>query len=145
MQPLLTDRAVLTRADWKSDGQPIASGTWNPATDAVSQNNWDILVGSAVNRKNIIQAGNSNSLPPTWGAEELIATGNATVRQYINSYAHHNYPGGTIQSLMTHSTTVSNIHRFDADIAAALKVGKPYVFGETNSGKLDSVTAPHVG
>lgn len=98
-----------------------------------------------MNRKNIIQAGNSNSLPPTWGAEELIATGNATVRQYINSYAHHNYPGGTIQSLMAHSTTVSNIHRFDADIAAALKVGKPYVFGETNSGKLDSVTAPHVG
>ncbi|KAB5584949.1 hypothetical protein GE09DRAFT_9919 [Coniochaeta sp. 2T2.1] len=118
---------------WKSDGQPIASGTWNPATDAASQNNWDILVGSAVNRKNIIQAGNSNALPPTWGAEELIATQNSTVKQYINSYAHHNYPGGTIQSLMTHSTTVSNIHRFDADIASALGVGKPYVFGETNS------------
>jgi len=89
-----------------------------------------------VGRKNIIQAGNSNSLPPTWGAQELIATENSTVKQYINSYAHHNYPGGTIQSLMTHSTTVSNIHRFDADIAAALKAGKPYVFGETNSGKL---------
>ncbi|KAH8906406.1 hypothetical protein BR93DRAFT_929027 [Coniochaeta sp. PMI_546] len=118
---------------WKSDGQPIASGTWNPATDAASQNNWDILVGSAVNRNNIIQAGNSNSLPPTWGAEELIATQNSTVKQYINSYAHHNYPGGTIQNLMTHSTTVSNIHRFDGDITAALRVGKPYIFGETNS------------
>jgi hypothetical protein len=89
-----------------------------------------------VDRKDIIQAGNSNSLPPTWGAEELIATENSTVKQYINTYAHHNYPGGTIQSLMTHSTTVSNIHRFDADVAAALRIGKPYVFGETNSGKL---------
>jgi len=118
---------------WKSDGQPIASGTWDPATDAASQNNWDILVGDAVNRKDIIQAGNSNSLPPTWGAQELIATENATVKQYIKTYAHHNYPGGTIQSLMTHSTTVSNIHQFDADIAAALSVPKPYVFGETNS------------
>ena len=125
----------LTCADWKKDGQPIASGTWNPATDAASQNKWDILVGSAVNRKNIIQAGNSNDLPPTWGAEELIATQNATVEEYVKTYAHHNYPGGTIQSLMTHSMTASNIHRFDADIAAALRVGKPYVFGETNSGE----------
>lgn len=87
-----------------------------------------------MNKKTIIQAGNSNSLPPTWGAAELIATENATVKQYINSYAHHNYPGGTVQSLMTHSTTVSNIHQFDTDIVAALKAGKPYVFGETNSG-----------
>ncbi|KAJ9150383.1 Glycoside hydrolase family 79 protein [Pleurostoma richardsiae] len=118
---------------WKSDGQPIASGTWNPSTDAASQNNWDILVGSALGKKSIIQAGNSNSLPPTWGAAELIATENATVKEYVATYAHHNYPGGSVASLMSHSGIVTNLHQFDADIAVALDVGKPYVFGETNS------------
>lgn len=88
-----------------------------------------------MDRKNIIQAGNSNDAPPKWGAAELIATENATVREYINTYAHHNYPGGSIQSLMTHSNIVNNLHSFDADVAAALAVGKPYVFGETNSGR----------
>ncbi|XDG02669.1 hypothetical protein ABKA04_002284 [Annulohypoxylon sp. FPYF3050] len=59
-------------------GQPIASGSWSPAIDAASQNNWDISVGSAVKKAPIIQAGNSNDSPPTWGAAELIATENAT-------------------------------------------------------------------
>lgn len=92
-------------------------------------------MGSAIGKTNIIQAGNSNSAPPTWGAEELIATENDTVKQYVATYAHHNYPGGTVQSLMTHSGIVSNLEQFDADVAAALGVGKPYVLGETNSGK----------
>ncbi|KAI7784944.1 hypothetical protein LA080_008343 [Diaporthe eres] len=114
-------------------GQPIAAGGWDPATDAASQNNWDILVGSAIGKTNIIQAGNSNSLPPTWGAAELIATENATVKQFVKTYAHHNYPGGTVTSLMSHSNIATNLHQFDADIAAALGQGKPYIFGETNS------------
>ncbi|KAJ4424403.1 hypothetical protein N0V82_000924 [Gnomoniopsis sp. IMI 355080] len=119
---------------WASAGQPITSGiTWNPAADAASQNNWDIQVGSALGKTNIIQAGNSNSAPPTWGAQELIATENATVKQYVATYAHHNYPGGTVQSLMSHSGIVSNLNQFDSDIAAATGVGKPYVLGETNS------------
>lgn len=122
-------------SDWASAGQPITNGiTWNPAADAASQNNWDIEVGSALGKTNIIQAGNSNSAPPTWGAEELIATENATVKQYVATYAHHNYPGGTVQSLMSHSGIVSNMAQFDDDVAAALGVGKPYVLGETNSG-----------
>ncbi|KAI1171922.1 glycoside hydrolase family 79 protein [Nemania sp. FL0916] len=118
---------------YQRNGQPIASGTWNPATDAASQNNWDITVGAALNKKNIIQAGNSNDSPPTWGAAELIATENATVKQYVHDYAHHNYPGGTITSLMSHRGIASNLHVFDADVAAAQKEGKQYVFGETNS------------
>lgn len=122
--------------DYKSDGQPIASGTWNPATDAASQNDWDIRVGQAIGKKNIIQAGNSNESPPTWGAAELIATENSTVKEYVKTYAHHNYPGGTVTSLMSHSSIVTNLHKFDADIAAALGQGKPYIFGETNSGQL---------
>lgn len=91
-------------------------------------------MGSAIGRTDIIQAGNSNSAPPTWGSEELIATENATVKQYVATYAHHNYPGGTVQSLMSHSGIVSNIKQFDNDVAAAISVGKPYVLGETNSG-----------
>ncbi|KAF3764753.1 family 79 glycoside hydrolase [Cryphonectria parasitica EP155] len=118
---------------WASDDQPIASGTWTPATDAASQDNWDIEVGSAIGRTDIIQAGNSNSAPPTWGAAELIATENTTVKQYVATYAHHNYPGGTVESLMSHSDIVSNLNQFPADIAAAVSVGKPYVLGETNS------------
>jgi hypothetical protein len=121
--------------DYKSDGQPIAAGTWNPSTDAASQNIWDVAVGRAVDMMDIIQAGNSNSLPPTWGAAELVAKENATVKRYVLDYAHHNYPGGTVTSLMSHSGIVRNIRQFDSDIAAARGQGKPYIFGETNSGK----------
>ncbi|KAK9770588.1 hypothetical protein AB5N19_11409 [Seiridium cardinale] len=118
---------------YASAGQPITSGGWSPAIDAASQNNWDILVGTAVNKKPIIQAGNSNDAPPTWGAAELIATENSTVQQYVKTYAHHNYPGGTVTSLMSHADIATNLHVFDADVTAALGQGKPYVFGETNS------------
>ncbi|KAK6062787.1 hypothetical protein SCUP234_12924 [Seiridium cupressi] len=118
---------------YASAGQPITSGGWSPAIDAASQNNWDILVGTAVDKKPIIQAGNSNDAPPTWGAAELIATENSTVQQYVKTYAHHNYPGGTVTSLMSHADIATNLHVFDADVTAALGQGKPYVFGETNS------------
>ncbi|KAI1822737.1 glycoside hydrolase family 79 protein [Xylaria intraflava] len=116
-----------------ANGQPIAAGGWNPSIDAASQNNWDITVGSVLNQREIIQAGNSNSSPREWGAAELIATENATVKQYIHDYAHHNYPGGTVTSLMSHSGISSNLHVYDSDVAAALKEGKQYVLGETNS------------
>jgi hypothetical protein len=122
--------------DWVGDDQPIAinAGTWTPAVDAQSQDNWDILVGEALNTTLIIQAGNSNSAPPTWGAAELIATENSTAKSYVHDYAHHNYPGGSLTSLMTHSNIVSNIAIFDADVTAATEAGKEYVLGETNSG-----------
>ncbi|OHF04681.1 hypothetical protein CORC01_00152 [Colletotrichum orchidophilum] len=119
--------------EYWSGVQPIAAGGWNPARDAASQNQWDIIVGNAIGKKQIIQAGNSNSHPPEWGAEELIASGNATVREYVQTYAHHNYPGGSVTGLMSHANIASNIHLFDKDIASALAVNKPYVFGETNS------------
>ena len=54
---------------------------------------------------------------------------------YVYDYAHHNYPGGTLEELMTHSGIVSNVAIFNADIAAANEAGKEYVFGETNSGE----------
>ncbi|KAF7877222.1 hypothetical protein EAF04_000907 [Stromatinia cepivora] len=116
-----------------SDGQPIAFPSWTPAIDAASQNNWDIQVGKALQATNIIQAGNSNAAPPTWGAAELIASGNATVRTYVKDYAHHNYPGGNVQNLMSHSGIVSNLAPIGTDGKAANAVGKEYVLGETNS------------
>ncbi|KAK3385390.1 hypothetical protein B0H63DRAFT_182187 [Podospora didyma] len=118
---------------YPKDGQPIASGTWNPSTDAASQNNWNIRVGSAVGKTGIIQAGNWNQAPPQWGAAQLMAAENATVKQYVRHYAHHNYPGGDVKKLMTHPTTVKSIQVFDADVAAVRRAGKEYVFGETNS------------
>jgi hypothetical protein len=127
---------IDTSPDWLSDDQPLAvdSSSWTPAVDAQSQDNWDILVGEALDTTLIIQAGNSNSAPPTWGAAELIATENATARSYVHDYAHHNYPGGTLTALMSHSDIVSNVAIFNADISAATGAGKEYVFGETNSG-----------
>lgn len=118
-----------------SDKQPIAinAGSWTPAIDAASQNNWDILVGAAVGSELLIQAGNSNSDPPTWGAAELIATENDTVKSYVHNYAHHNYPGGTVTSLMTHSGIVSNLAKLATDARPAISAGKQYVLGETNS------------
>jgi hypothetical protein len=55
---------------------------------------------------------------------------------YVFEYAHHNYPGGTLTSLMSHSGIVTNLNQYPADIAAAAKTGKDYVLGETNSGRL---------
>ncbi|KAH6672212.1 hypothetical protein B0J14DRAFT_483414 [Halenospora varia] len=106
---------------------------WTPAIDAASQNKWTVTVGQALGTKNIIQAGNSNSAPPTWGAAELIATLNDTAESYVYDYSHHNYPGGTVTSLMSHSGIVSNMAQFKADVAAANGAGRDYVLGETNS------------
>ncbi|KAG7284887.1 hypothetical protein NEMBOFW57_009502 [Staphylotrichum longicolle] len=120
---------------YTKDGQPIASGTWNAAQDAASQVNWNIRVGSAVGKTNIIQAGNWNQPPPEWGAAQLIAKENATSKQYVRHYAHHNYPGGSIEKLQTHSQTAGNVRSmFEADVAAVKRqTGKEYVLGETNS------------
>ncbi|KAK3896868.1 glycoside hydrolase [Staphylotrichum tortipilum] len=117
------------------DGQPIAAGTWNPSVDATSQVNWNIQVGSAVGKTYIIQTGNWNQAPPEWGAAQFIAKENTTSKQYVRHYAHHNYPGGTIQKLQTHSQTASNVRNlFEADVAAVKRqTGKEYVLGETNS------------
>ncbi|CAK7201835.1 hypothetical protein SEUCBS139899_004550 [Sporothrix eucalyptigena] len=103
------------------------------AAEFAQEDDWDIRVGSALGKTNIIQAGTWLSSVSTWGAAELIATENTTARSYVRTYAHHNYPGGTVQSLMAHTSVVSNVAGYDSDVAAAIAVGKPYVFGESNS------------
>lgn len=124
-----------TRVDYLSAGQKIATdiGQWTPALDAASQDSWTAQVGAALGKPAIFQGGVFNSAPPTWGIAQLLATQNATVQSYIYDYSHHNYPGGTVQSLMSHSNIVSNLAAYDDDIAAVLDVGKQYVLGETNS------------
>jgi hypothetical protein len=88
-----------------------------------------------VGRPNIIQAGNWNQAPPEWGAAQMMARETAEARQYIRHYAHHNYPGGSVQKLQSHAQTVSNVRGlFDADVAAVRRSGREYVLGETNSG-----------
>ncbi|EFW99801.1 glycoside hydrolase family 79 protein [Grosmannia clavigera kw1407] len=103
------------------------------ADDFASQNSWDILVGRAVGREHFVQAGNWLSSVSTWGAAALIATENTTARSYVATYAHHDYPGGSLTSLMAHANVAANIGGFAADVAAAQAVGRPYVLGETNS------------
>ncbi|TEA10684.1 Beta-glucuronidase [Colletotrichum sidae] len=106
--------------------QPIASDAWDPAIDAASQNEWAIIVGNAIDKKDIVQAGNSNSLPPRWGAQELIASGNITAREFVRTYSHHNYPGGNVSSLMSHSNAVNNVH-FPYSFFGEESMGNPYV------------------
>jgi hypothetical protein len=45
-----------------------------------------------------------------------------------------NYPGGSLNSLMSHTRISNNLEMFKNDIAAANKEAKEYIFGETNSG-----------
>ncbi|QSZ32379.1 hypothetical protein DSL72_001953 [Monilinia vaccinii-corymbosi] len=113
--------------------QPIAANGWSPAIDAASQNAWAKVVGTSIQAGNIIQAGNFQEGPPTWGNAQLIASESAEVRGYIRNYAHHNYPGGSVQSLMSHSGIVRNLAPLGNDAKAATAVGKQYVLGETNS------------
>ncbi|EKD18874.1 uncharacterized protein L3040_005097 [Drepanopeziza brunnea f. sp. 'multigermtubi'] len=117
------------------NGQPIAvkAPAWDPSADAASQNDWILEVGATLGIKALFQAGNWNEAPSTWGAEGLIASQNDSVKSYIHNYAHHNYPGGTVDSLMSHTRIAANVDTFAADIAAATSAGKDYVLGETNS------------
>ena len=117
----------------------VQAGSWTPEADAKSQNNWISAVGQALVTPAIIQAGNSNTDPPTWGAAELIKHLNSSSKSYVHDYSHHNYPGGTVTSLMSHSGIVNNMKKFKADVAAAVAVGKDYVLGETNSGTVGAI------
>ena len=42
-----------------------------------------------------------------------------------------------LTSLMSHASIVKNVGLYVADVVAATSIGKPYVMGETNSGKLN--------
>ncbi|KAI6383561.1 hypothetical protein MCOR25_000017 [Pyricularia grisea] len=118
---------------WSGAKQPIAQSGWDEKIDAQSEDEWAGAVGTAIGKTDIIQAGNSNASPPTWGAATLFSTGNKTAEKFMQRYAHHNYPGGNVAELMNHTRTSGNIRSFETDVAAALAIGKPYVFGETNS------------
>jgi hypothetical protein len=122
--------------DYPKDGQPLGRGVWNAATDAASQLDWAVRVGRAVNRTNLIQAGNRLQSPPGWGAAQIASLEDANSRQYVRHYAHHNYPGGNVQQLQSHSRTASYVRNmFAADSQAVRRLtGKEYVIGETNSG-----------
>ncbi|KAF2842356.1 glycoside hydrolase family 79 protein [Patellaria atrata CBS 101060] len=105
----------------------------NARSDAQAQGNWQIAVGNGVGTTPLIQAANSLKNPPEWGAIQLLNVQNATAVSHIKTISHHNYPGGTVQSLMSHSNVIRNIGSFSADVQAAKNAGKPYVFGEMNS------------
>lgn len=66
------------------------------------------------------------------------AEGDANI--YVKDYCSHNYPQSAstanLASLMSHSGIASQIKPFAAEASAAAAKGKPYIFGETNSGTL---------
>jgi hypothetical protein len=64
-----------------------------------------------------------------------------TANNYVKSYCSHNYPQSAstanLATLMGHSSIKSQISGYSSEISAATDEGKPHIFGETNSGKLD--------
>ncbi|KAF2088974.1 glycoside hydrolase family 79 protein [Saccharata proteae CBS 121410] len=118
---------------YPNDGQPIADGGWNASVDAQSQANWQIWVGEAIGETAVFEAGNSLMDPPEWGAAELIEAQNETALSFVKTFSHHDYPGGSVESLMSHVNVVDNVAKYETDIEAAREIGREYVFGETNS------------
>lgn len=149
MSPLPLSSAVgweilpvkLTLVIVYGNSAPIANGqSWTPSADAASQTSWQKSFGHALGKTGFVQGGVFLE-PPTWSVQELgpveVSSGSA---QYLRSFSDHSYPqsacgGGAtnLPSLMNHSTIVSYTHRFNSEVAAAAKVGKPIFFGETNS------------
>ncbi|CAL3970494.1 unnamed protein product [Diplocarpon coronariae] len=121
--------------NYKSYNRPIASGAgvWDPATDAQSQNNWIEEAGKVLLLSDFFQAGNFIEAPPTWGASELIATQNDSVKSYVRSYAHHHYPVGSVRDLMSHRNITDSLEVFRPEISAATAAGKDFVLGEANT------------
>jgi hypothetical protein len=126
----------IQKIDYTKDGQKIAKhpSGWSPTIDANSQGEWQVAIGKVLGKDRIVQASNSLTNPPAWGAAQLLGVQNATAVSYIKTFSHHNYPGGDIKSLMSHVNIARNVNVFREDIKKANGIGREYVFGETNSG-----------
>lgn len=69
---------------------------------------------------------------------QALASSEGNAQAYVKDYCSHNYPqsGGSanLATLMSHSQIKAQIKPFAAEASAARAVGKPHIFGETNSG-----------
>ncbi|KAL3466116.1 hypothetical protein BJX64DRAFT_296058 [Aspergillus heterothallicus] len=120
-----------------SSSDPIANGasSWTAAADYASQVSWQDAVCGNLSATELISAGVYFGTSPMsiqgLGAVEGDANG------YVAEYCSHNYPQSSstanLEALMGHSDIAAQIEGFGGEVSAAAALGKPHVFGETNS------------
>ncbi|KAL2814146.1 Six-hairpin glycosidase-like protein [Aspergillus granulosus] len=119
-----------------TDSDPIADGaSWTAAADYASQVSWQDAVCGNLSVTELISAGVYFGTSPM--SIQGLGAVEGDANQYVAEYCSHNYPqsSGTanLVALMGHSDIASQIAEFAAEISAAEALGKPHVFGETNS------------
>lgn len=121
-----------------TDPVVAAQSHWSPTVDAQSQVNWTGAVGAAVGSPDLFQAGDWAQHPTSgWGPKTLFANEkDGILADNLRSVSQHSYPGGSVASLMNHTTIHNWIEtQFKDKFALTRTEGKVPVFGETNSGK----------
>jgi hypothetical protein len=121
-----------------SSSDPIANGAaWTAAADYASQVSWQDAVCGNLSVTELISAGVYFGTSPMsiQGLGEVEGDAN----EYVAEYCSHNYPQSSstanLAALMGHSDIAAQIEGFAAEVEAAEALGKPHVFGETNSGE----------
>ncbi|KAJ5174584.1 uncharacterized protein N7482_000461 [Penicillium canariense] len=118
-----------------SKSDPIAHGaSWTAASDEASQISWQEAVCDYLDASDLISAG------VYFGTSMSVAGLTAKEgyeNKFVKDYCSHNYPQGSgsfnLPNLMGHSHIATQIKPFAAEVSAAHRMGKPHIFGETNS------------
>lgn len=123
-----------------TSSDPIAGGaSWTAAADYASEITWQDQVCGNLSTTDRISAGVFFGTAPMSIAGLTAVEG--TANNYVKTYCSHNYPQSAstanLATLMGHSDIKSQISGFSSEITAASNMGKPHIFGETNSGKSD--------
>lgn len=128
----LTLSTVYTSSDPIAEGQP-----WTAAADFQSQVSWQTTISENLSAWDIFSAG------VYFGVSSFDIAGLAAVEgdaiSTVADFCSHNYPQSSpnfnLSLLMSHSAIATEIAPFASEFAAAQAKGKPYIMGETNSGK----------
>lgn len=120
-----------------TDSDPIAHGAWSPSADIASEKLWQKEVGSALGTKDIFAAGVYFGVTD-YNISNLARNEQASL-PYVRKFCSHNYPQSApnfnLSLLMSHAGIKAQIEPFENEYKAAQALGKPYIFGETNSGQ----------
>lgn len=135
---LLSSRQYLNHPVFKQS-DPIANNNpWTPSSDAASQISWQESVSAVLGREQLIQAGVFFGTDAFNSSELASNEQDAGTVNYIRSFSDHYYPQSSadanLSKLMDHADIGAGVAGFKGDVEAAKKLGKEFVFGETNSG-----------
>lgn len=137
---LLNQMLIQPHQTVYTSSDPIAGGaSWTAAADYASEITWQDQVCGNLSTTDRISAGVFFGTSPMSIAGLTAVEG--TANNYVKTYCSHNYPQSAstanLATLMGHSNIKSQISGFSSEITAASNMGKPHIFGETNSGKSD--------